>query len=150
MTTHDLIKNLLPLGPQIAMLVSEAADRLEELQQKCNMHYETICDLTKERNQFRAEAKRILAGFEVHSKRDEARAEVEQLKQALHDARLENSGQAALLERTRPEPSRLEIAAMLKAGWFANRDTDFNRTDHAWWIEQADALIAAAREKTEI
>jgi hypothetical protein len=33
--------------------------------------------------------------------RDEARAEVEQLTQALHDARLENSGQAALLERTR-------------------------------------------------
>jgi hypothetical protein len=46
----------------------------------------------------------------------------------------------------RPEPSRLEIAAMLKAGWFANSDADFNATDHKWWIEQADALIAAAKE----
>jgi hypothetical protein len=35
---------------------------------------------------------------------------------------------------------------MLKAGWFANRDADFNATDHKWWIEQADALIAAAKE----
>jgi hypothetical protein len=50
------------------------------------------------------------------------------------------------LKITRPEPSRLEIAAMLKAGWFANRDADFNATDHKWWIEQADALIAAAKE----
>jgi hypothetical protein len=92
----------------------------------------------------------------VTRERDEARAEVEQLKQALHDARLENSGQAALLERkrhigevtemVRPEPSRLEIAAMLKAGWFANRDADFNARDYGWWIEQADMLIAAARE----
>ena len=46
----------------------------------------------------------------------------------------------------RPDPSRLEIAAMLKAGWFANGDADFNATDHGWWIEQADALIAAAKE----
>jgi hypothetical protein len=84
---------------------------------------------------------------EVIKERDEARAEVEQLKQALHDARLENSGQAALLERKRQEPSRLEIAAMLKAGWFANRDADFNATDHKWWIEQADALIRAAKEE---
>ena len=67
-------------------------------------------------------------------------------KQALHDARLENSGQAAQLESTRPEPSRLEIAAMLKSGWFANREADFNARDHGWWLEQADALIAAARE----
>jgi hypothetical protein len=82
----------------------------------------------------------------VTTERDMARAEVEQLKQVLHDARLENSGQAAQLERKRPEPSRLEIAAMLKAGWFANRDADFNARDYGWWIEQADMLIAAAKE----
>jgi hypothetical protein len=35
---------------------------------------------------------------------------------------------------------------MLKAGWFANRDADFNARDYGWWIEQADMLIAAARE----
>jgi len=45
----------------------------------------------------------------------------------------------------RPEPSRLEIAAMLKAGWFANPDSLARRDDDpTWWMEQADALIAAA------
>ncbi len=82
----------------------------------------------------------------VITERDAAHAEAEQLKQALHDARLENSGQAMLLERKRPEPSRLEIAAMLKAGWFANRDADFNAGDYGWWIKQADMLIEAAKE----
>jgi hypothetical protein len=100
MTTQEIINDM-----------RSAADRLQELQEKCNMHYETICELTKERN--------------------EARAEVERLKAD---------------KQTRPEPSRLEIAAMLKAGWFANCDVDFYATDHKWWIEQADALIAAARE----
>jgi hypothetical protein len=82
------------------------------------------------------------AGFEVHSKlareRDEARAEVERLKAELNNLQLKTS---------RPEPSRLEIAASLKAGWFANRDADFNAADHGWWVEQADKLIAAAREE---
>jgi predicted nuclease with TOPRIM domain len=44
---------------------------------------------------------------------DEARAEVERLKAELHEARIENSGQAAQLERTRPDPSRLEEALRL-------------------------------------
>jgi hypothetical protein len=67
---------------------------------------------------------------ELQRESDEARAEVERLN----------------AYPTRLEPSRLEIAAMLKAGWFANRDADFNATDHKWWIKQADALIAAAKE----
>ena len=69
---------------------------------------------------------------------DGTRAEVEQLKQALHDARLENSGQAARIERTRPEPSRLEIAAMIYAGI----DCD----DIGCAFDAADELIAAAKE----
>lgn len=44
------------------------------------------------------------------------------------------------------DPSRLEIAAMLKAGWFANAETDFNSTDDAWWIEQAQKLMKADKE----
>jgi len=117
MTTQDLIKNLrqlMPLGPQTATLVTAAADRLEELQ-RLN-----------------------------ESIRDEARAEVERLKQALHDARLENSGQAALLERTRPEPSRLEIAAMLLAAMCGSQYTWTNAEPLA--LRKADVLIAAARE----
>jgi hypothetical protein len=83
----------------------------------------------------------------VTTERDVARAEVEQLKQALHDARLENSAQAMLLERKRPEPSRLEIAAMFKAAWFANSDyKSEDACDDGWWIEQADKLIEAAKE----
>lgn len=96
----------------------------------------------------------------------DARAEVEQLKQALHDARLENSGQAAVIEQLKekvdqlqyiadfdrrhflkhPEPSRLEIAAMFKAAWLSNADyKSEDACDDGWWIEQADALIAAAK-----
>ncbi len=75
---------------------------------------------------------------DVVEERDKALAEVEQLKQALHDARLENSGQAMLLERKRPEPSRLEIAAMIYAG----------SGDHgiATAFVAADKLIAATKE----
>jgi hypothetical protein len=90
------------------------------------------------------------------------RLEVEQLKQALHDARLENSGQAAQLEQAkhhipdatkmiRPEPSRLEIAAMLVAGRFT--DTLYVGQVQGTWIkyalEGADALIEAAKGGTE-
>jgi regulator of replication initiation timing len=75
--------------------------------------------------------------FRVTDERDAARNEVERLKQALHDARLENSGQAMLLERKRPEPSRLEIAAMLLADGFYVVETA---------LAEADALIAAAKE----
>ena len=68
---------------------------------------------------------------------DWTRSEVEQFKQALYDARMENSGQAARIERTRPEPSRLEIAAMIYAGV----DCD----DIGCAFDAADELIAAAK-----
>lgn len=115
---------------------------------------------------------------------DAARAEVEQLKQALHDARLENSGQAARIEelkkgneiitaavcsgnsieveraiqerdaaiveakRTRPEPSRLEIAATLVASRFSSTSyvTEVKGTWIKYALEGADALITAAKE----
>jgi predicted nucleic acid-binding Zn-ribbon protein len=104
-------------------LMDIAADRLEELQEDYN-HLTRLSD---------KEVKRLL------KERDEARAEVERLKAELNNLQLKTS---------RPEPSRLEIAAWLKAGWFAN----FDKPDALacpvpkWWIEQADALIAAARE----
>jgi hypothetical protein len=78
---------------------------------------------------------------------------VEQLKQALHDARLENSGQAALLERrhhigkvtemVRPEPSRLEIAAQFMVGSFLGAGEKITNKQA---FKMADALIAAAKE----
>jgi hypothetical protein len=84
---------------------------------------------------------------EMRKQRDEARAGIEQLKQALHDARLENSGQAALLERKRPEPSRLEIAAMIYAA-FAGAQCDKEKVNPTAYVavKCADELIAAAKE----
>ena len=102
-----------------------AADRLEELQ-RLNDSMQTDRDLWIKVGREKLEA--------VEKERDEACAEVERLKAELQ------------CKQTRPEPSRLEIAAMFKAGWFANPDVDFYATDHKWWIEQADALIAAAKE----
>jgi HPt (histidine-containing phosphotransfer) domain-containing protein len=50
----------------------------------------------------------------------------------------------------RPEPSRLEIAAMFKAAWLSNTDYQFeDACDDGWWIEQADALIEAAKGGVE-
>jgi hypothetical protein len=85
-----------------------AADRLEELREKCNIHYETICELTKERDEFRAE--------------------VEQLK----------------AYPTRPEPSRLEIAAMFFQGMRASGCIWGDPEKVA--LEDADKLIKRAQE----
>jgi hypothetical protein len=98
--------------------------------------------------------------FGAIQKLDKARAEVKELKQALHDARLEDSAQAAQLEQAkdhmpdatkmiRPEPSRLEIAAMLQAGWLANAETLIDDNQHEWWLAQADLLIKAAKGGAE-
>lgn len=80
-----------------------------------------------------ADAARQLAG-----ERDEARAEVERLKNHI----------PAATKMIRPEPSRLEIAAMLQAGWLANPESEIDN-QHDWWLAQADALIAAAKGGVE-
>jgi chromosome segregation ATPase len=114
-----------------------AYNRLSKL---CSDKVERV---TQDHDKARAEFNRLT------KERDAARSEVEQLKQALHDARLENSGQAARIEElkrhigevtemVRPEPSRLEIAAMLLADGFYVVETA---------LAEADALIAAAKEK---
>jgi len=76
--------------------------------------------------------------------------EIKYLMQELHDARIENSAQAALLERARqhrPEPSRLEIAAMILAANLSREKYQWDMEGEAGWaLEQADALIAAAKE----
>jgi len=114
-----------------ATCLREAADRLEELarerdteEKRADGHYENYCEILKQIDR-------------IANQRDKAWDKVERLKGELSNLQPKT---------TRPEPSRLEIAAWLKAGWFANRDADFNAGDHGWWIEQADKLIAAARE----
>jgi len=129
-----------------ATCLREAADRLEGLQQerdteqnRADGHYENYCEVLKRIDR-------------IANQRDEARAEVERLEKLARAAAItrdQYQEQLQILKRllpTRPEPSRLEIAAMLKAGWFANSDCDFDCVGDAWWIEQADKLIAAARE----
>jgi len=159
MTTQEIIESLRELAamPDYAPVreMRAAADRLEELQ-RLNDSMQTDRDLWIKvgREKLEAVEKKLTDStnhynaiiIELARERDEARAEVERLK-AIEKGRTE-IGQYKLSQQTatRPEPSRLEIAAMLKAGWFANRDADFNATDHKWWIEQADALIAAAKE----
>jgi len=97
--------------------------------------------------------KRLNEAFETNERlliqRDEARAQVEFLKEAHAKCRqylataldkLENQS----TKMTRPEPSRLEIAAMLKAGSYACQDINPLEANIA--LKQADALIAAAKE----
>ena len=69
--------------------------------------------------------------------------ECDNFAKKIEQIKVERGNQQAM---PRQEPSRLEIAAMLKAGWFANQDADFHATDHKWWLEQADKLIAAAKQ----
>jgi len=114
-----------------ATCLREAADRLEELarerdteEKRADGHYENYCEILKQIDR-------------IANQRDKAWDKVERLKGELSNLQPKT---------TRPEPSRLEIAAMLKAGWFANHDVDFNAADHGWWVEQADKLITAARE----
>jgi len=137
-TTPMITEALRALGD--AELLYLAADRLEELQA-------ALSEAIKQRDEARAEVNRFSKIADLmHIERDEARAEVERLKAELHDT-IKSYKLSNLQPKTiRPEPSRLEIAAWLKAGWFANRDADFNAADHGWWVEQADKLIAAARE----
>lgn len=73
---------------------------------------------------------------------------INKLHAELHDLRMENSGQAMLLERKRPEPSRLEIAATLVASRFSSTlyVTEVKGTWIKYALEGADALIAAAKE----
>lgn len=51
--------------------------------------------------------------------------------------------------QVRPEPSRLEIAAMLLQGALANPSTEGSLIHHYSALDQADALIAAAKEVTK-
>jgi chromosome segregation ATPase len=131
-----------------ATCLREAADRLEELARERNIetkradgHYENYCEILKKIDS-------------IANQRDEARDEVERLEKlarAAAIARDQYREQLQILKRslpTRLEPSRLEIAAMLAAAWFANADPRgfAAETEWAWFLGQADALIATARE----
>ena len=81
--------------------------------------------------------------IEAASKIRELRAEVEKLKEQLRAEIKKNT----ITIPIRPEPSRLEIAADLLAGAMADPSVEGSCINHTWFLRQADALIAAAKEE---
>jgi hypothetical protein len=143
MTTQEIIKTLRDIIAGHRTIdgiptdeLTVAADRLEQLQRELK---QAIIERTPHDYGLLKKEATFL-----QKERDEALAEVKRLKMDLRI--LNETARNEQLVAARPEPSRLEIAVMLKAGWFANRDADFNARDHKWWIEQADAFVAAAKE----
>jgi chromosome segregation ATPase len=192
--TEELVKNLRDIiaghrtidGIPTDELIM-AADRLEELQRlNDSMQVDRHLWIKVGREKLHAAEKErdeALANVEVLKlNRDDWQAQAnldavrrEQLRQELHDARLENSGQAALLDESRaevervkkalhnalaeisrlekitpvvsrttvrPEPSRLEIAAMILAAMCGS--TYIWAEAESVALKKADALIAAA------
>jgi chromosome segregation ATPase len=134
--------------------VAQAADRLEELQRERDKAFAEVERLKEQVNG------QVSLCTKLTIERGQLWAEVERVKNALHDAlaeisRLEKMTPVISRTVTRPEPSRLEIAAMLMAAWEANPEIErarFNQSNRVdLWssklaIEEADALIAASRE----
>jgi hypothetical protein len=135
-------------------LMDIAADRLCELQflvERKEIHSKDWEDQAREARKERDEARdqrgQVLAlNDKLVSQRDEARAEVERLKAELHDTidsyKLNNLQSKIIC----PEPSRLEIAAMLLAHGWADRFGVQDAKLTGWALVAADALIAAAKE----
>jgi chromosome segregation ATPase len=149
------------------LAIKELEGTVEYLQR----HYE---DVVEERDAALAERDAALTDAQVEKTRaDELNWEFERLSKAaskkieslekdlaqaisaLHDARLENSGQAARIEElkrhigevteiVRPEPSRLEIAAMAMQGFLAS--SGWQMDVPALSLKLTDALIKAAKE----
>ena len=141
MTTHEIIEQLARMecvnynhysAPRLC--TKAARDRLEELKKDNEMLALAVCS----GNPMQVE--------KMMQERDEARAEVERLKAELHDT-IESYKLNNLQPKTiRPEPSRLEIAAMLMAANLSRETNEWDETEASWAVEQADALIAASRE----
>jgi chromosome segregation ATPase len=114
--------------------------------------------------ELRAEVEKVqerlgrVADESIHAmrKRDEACAEVVKLKAELRTAEAEWKYWKRIAERrnekisameARPEPSRLEIAAMLLSGAMADPSVEGSCINYTWFLRQADALIAASKEE---
>ena len=89
----------------------------------------------------------------VHIEREKLRTALERLKQSNYSDlskyvdSVYSTSTRELVSPIRPEPSRLEIAATLKAGWLANPDSEPSYDDPHWWLNEADKLIKAANQK---
>jgi hypothetical protein len=123
-----------------ATCLREAADRLECLarerdteQKRADGHYDNYCQVLKQIDQ-------------IANQRDKAWDEIKRLKTELHKTIQLDKLSNLEPKTTRPEPSRLEIAAMIMA---ANVMADAGENcalNAEWSLQSADALIAAAKE----
>lgn len=107
--------------------------------------FERLDRATKERDEARADLEKAVEyNTKLQEERDEARAEVERLKTINQEVLKANY----TMGTTRPEPSRLEIAATLVASRFSGTlyVTEVKGTWIKYALEGADALIAAAKE----
>ena len=110
----------------------EARAEVEERKEALLDAAKQIDDLKKQREHWFEKAKKENEQFL------QAREEVERLKDHI----------PAATKMTRAEPSRLEIAAMLLAGWLGNPDALSENNPHEWLLE-ADKLITAAKGGVE-
>jgi hypothetical protein len=127
MTTEQLIKTLrnsMPPGPITQGIMLDAADRLEKLERA---NKSTLADLAL------ALSERTPHDYGI-------------LKEEAAFLRKERNAATVNQQLTvRPEPSRLEIAAMAMQGMLAASSYDTLRLSKSAF-ECADALIAAAKE----
>jgi len=114
-----------------ARCLREAADRLEELEKECDMAVKALMRESSDRKK-------------MMEQRDEARAEVERVKIELYDTVDSYKLNNLQPKTTRPEPSRLEIAAMAMQGFVASSGFIIDIPKTA--LEYADVLIKAAKE----
>lgn len=93
-----------------------------------------------------------LTSASIYTRMERAANRLEELQRANQELKTELNYALAELHQargnTRPEPSRLEIAAMLLAA-LAGRESESweAQLETIWAIEQADELIALAKEK---
>jgi len=141
----------MPLSSPLDKFINQAADRLEELQRDLD---QAISERTPHDygilKMERDEARARLTTFEptirnLTKERNEARAEVERLKTELHDTIDSYKLNNLQPKTTRPEPSRLEIAAMAMQGMLASGNAIMDIPNTA--CEYADTLIAAREGK---
>ena len=186
-STHDLVKDLrssMPLGEIVKELVSEAANRIEELE-RANKN--TLADLAlavaertphdygllkqearyareaehkakEQRDKALDEVSRVTKCCEqgdlmlqkVKAERDKAQSELHKRLEEISILRWGESGdtQSTTVTQhlaTRPEPSRLEIAAMCLQGMMVSGS--WGQMAPAVALEYTDKLIEAAKKK---
>lgn len=145
MTTEELIKKMrkiMPVGPISQNYLKEAAARLESLQWE-------LTQAIAERTPHDYGLLREEADF-LRKERDKALAEVERVRKLWNESHIaERDDFAKEIERvkaecanqqlnTRPEPSRLEIAVIVRAG-MQHKSVEVA-------VKLADELIAAVKE----